>query len=100
MPMSDAIPNEALRQSDVPPRNADWSRVLRFAQTFNGYEQMGDQCAEVANHRREAKTLSDFRACLFFEYRRHNHFGYPPDTEKMQYIYELLDRIREQARAR
>ena len=99
--MADPISNEALRTADVPPRGSDWSRVVRFAQTFNGYVQMGGfaQCADVANHRRDCETLSDLRACLFFEYRRHNHFGYPPDSEKMRYIYELLDRIREQAKA-
>ena len=58
-----------------------------------------DRCAELANHRRECKNLSDLRACLFFEYRRHNHFGYPPDAEKMQYIYDLLDRIRDHVKA-
>jgi hypothetical protein len=101
MPMAHPIPNQALRRADVPPRDSDWSSVVRFAQSFNGYEQMAglEQCADVANHRRDCKTLSDLRACLFFEYRRHNHFGYPPDAEKMQYIYELMDRIREQARA-
>ena len=98
--MADPIANEALRRSDVPPPDADWSTVVRFAQTFNGYQQMGgfEQCAAVANHRHACKTLSDLRACLFFEYRRHNHFGYPPDAERMRYIYELLDRIREQTR--
>ncbi len=98
--MANPIPNEALRRSDVPPRDADWSRVVRFAQTFNEYMQMGavSPCAEVANHRRDCKTLSDLRACLFLEYRRHNHFGYPPASEKMQDIYDLLDRIREQAK--
>ena len=97
--MPDPIPNGEVRRADVPPRGVDWSTVVRFAQTFNGYEEMGDQCAAVANHQRESKTLSDVRACLFFEYRRYNHFGYPPDSEKMVYVYDLLDRIRERARA-
>jgi hypothetical protein len=101
MPMADPIPNEALRHADVPRRDAAWSEVVRFAQTFSAYAQMGavSPCEVVAEHRRDCKTLSDLRACLWLEYRRHNHLGYPPDAEKMQYIYELLERIREHSLA-
>src|SRR5688572_14825786 len=96
------IPNEALREADVPRRGSDWwPTVVAFANTFNGYEELGgfEQCAEVANHRRECQTLSDFRACLFFEVRRAVHTGNPPEGQRMMYIYDLLDRIRERAGA-
>jgi hypothetical protein len=93
------IANADLRQTHIPPRGADWSQVIRFARTFNGYTEVGfDACAELANHKRDCKTLSDFRACLFFEHRRHNHFGHDPDATKMDYIYDLLDRIRERVK--
>lgn len=96
--MADPISNDDLQPGDVPPRGSDWSAIVRFAQTFNGYLQTGGfhQCSDIANHRRECESLSDLRACLFFEYRRHNHFGYPPDSGKMRYIYDLLDRIRKE----
>ena len=94
--MARPVSNRELTIKDIPSDRADWSVIVRFAQSFNGYVEKGDfhLCPEVANHQRECTSLSDLRACLFFEYRRHNHFGYPPDDEKLCQIRQLLDRIR------
>jgi hypothetical protein len=78
-PLKD-IPNRELKVSDLPAPGADWSTINRFALTFNGYEQLGsfEACAEIANARK-SDTLTDLRACLFFEQRRWHHFGGEPD---------------------
>jgi len=84
------IPNETLSLDDVPPGDAPWRDIARFALTFNGYAEWGRKhCAEIANARR-AGTLTDLRTCLFFEQRRHNHFGREPDAKTMPYIRELV----------
>jgi hypothetical protein len=101
MAMADPIPNEELHPADVPQRGADWLSIVRFAQTFIPYLQSAGaaRCLDVANHRRDCETLSDLRACLYGEYRRYNHAVHLPDAQTMAHIYDLLDRIREQASA-
>jgi hypothetical protein len=90
-----AIPNETLSLDDIPADEAPWSEIARFALTFNGYAEWGRaHCAEIANARR-AGTLTDIRTCLFFEQRRHNHFGREPDAKTMPYIRGLVAQIRE-----
>ena len=76
------IANRDLSLDDVPPFNADWDQIGEFALSFNGYIECGsfERCAEVANNRRN-DTLTELRACLFFEQRRWRHFGYEPDAE-------------------
>ena len=89
------IDNEDLRLSDVPSESADWHDIVRFAHTFNGYSVHGSfgACGEIANEHRN-ETLTDLRTCLFFEQRRWNHYGRPPDAEAMAYIKSLIEQIR------
>lgn len=86
---------ERLRLADIPPSDADWNTIQRFALTFNAYEFHGssEKCEQIANARR-AETLIELRTCLFFEQRRWRHFGEEPDAEAMHYIRGLLDKIR------
>ena len=42
----------------------------------------------------DESSALDLRAALFWEYRRHNHFGYGPDVAKLNLVYEPLDRLR------
>ena len=90
------IANRDLSLDDVPPFNADWDQIGEFALSFNGYIECGsfERCAEVANNRRN-DTLTELRACLFFEQRRWRHFGYEPDAEAMAYIRGLLEKVRD-----
>lgn len=98
------IPNAELKESDVPPPDADWGWIGHFALTFNGYEYWGsfEACGTMANQWREAwqkarllpSTLTELRTCLFFEQRRWHHAGYDPDAEAMTYIRALLEAIR------
>lgn len=88
------IPNHRLRADKIPPADADWSAIQRFALTFDGYGHWGQrECADVANSRRQG-TLTELRTCLFFEQRRWRHFGDDPDPETMTYIRSLLEQIR------
>ena len=89
------ISNKHLLLIDIPKSDADWSEIAAFALTFNGYEVCGsfDKCAEIANAKRH-ESLTDMRACLFFEQRRWRHFGESPDGETMAYLRKLLESIR------
>ena len=78
------IPNEKLEKARVPDATAPWPEIEMFALTFNGYEAFPDEgCANLANKiidefSKSAKTLenltlTELRACLFFEQRRCHH---------------------------
>lgn len=92
----DRLTNAELIEFDVP-RIEEWQR---FAATFDGYEAMGsfDACADLAN-RGQPRTLTELRACLFFEARR-ERFGFLPDARALKKIARLLSRIRTKIRRR
>jgi hypothetical protein len=94
--MLDLIPNESLRESDVPSPDASWDEIWTFALTFDGYAAHGsfDACAEIANQRRH-ETLSELRTCLFFEQRRWRNYWGQPEGDDSQYIRSLVEGIRE-----
>jgi len=102
--MRGEIANEELSESDLPPPEAGWREIGRFALSFNGYEAWGSfqKCAEVANRWGDAfratatlpDSLTELRTCLFFEQRRWRHFGYDPNEEAMRYISALVEEIR------
>lgn len=93
--LPEEISNEALQLSDIPAADAPFEAVERFAYTFNGFARLGsfEACAEVANERRH-DTLTELRACLFFEQRRWQHHGDSPDEEAEEYQRDLVERIR------
>ena len=94
------IPNETLSLKDIPADDASWHEIVRFALTFNGYAEWGRKhCAEIANARR-TETLTDLRTCLFYEQRRHNHFGREPDAKTMPYIRGLVAQTAEIVKSR
>ena len=93
-PMPPEIANKHLESARIPNPEAPWSTLERFALTFNGYRVLGDECATIANERRQ-ESLTDLRACLFYEQRRWRHFGEAPDDEAMSYIRGLILAIRE-----
>lgn len=95
MPSPRYIPNNLLRADKLPPPDATWEEIGRFALTFDGYKNCGifEACAEVANARR-TESLSDLRTCLFFEQRRWRHVGDEPGGEDLRYIRALLEQIR------
>lgn len=98
------IPNDKLKRTDVPAPTAPWPEIELFALTLEGYEEIPNGgCADLANNvsdafSKDAKsleglTLTELRACLFFEQRRH-HFGWGPEGNELIYIGALLDSIR------
>jgi hypothetical protein len=93
--MIEHIRNIDLKESDVPTNLTNWVEIEEFALSFNGYEELGsfEKCAEIANAQRH-ETLTNLRTCLFFEQRRWRHFGETPDVNAMEYIREILEKIR------
>jgi hypothetical protein len=89
------IADSELELADIPPADADWGEIGRFALTYNGYKVLGsfEVCAEIANARRHG-SLAELRTCLFFEHRRWRHFGRAPDHEAMAYIQSIVEKIR------
>ena len=98
---SKRIPNE---KAGVPDVTAPWQELELFTLTFNGYEAFPDEaCADLANKvidefSKSAKilenlTLTELRACLFFEQRRYRHSDDVPDAGGLIYIGALLNLI-------
>jgi hypothetical protein len=99
------IPNERLTPADVPPPNADWNRLMWFAASLDGYAEYGslENLGDLANtalafwdrvHELPRLDLRALRGCLFFEYRRHHHYGDAPDARATAYIRALIEAIR------
>jgi hypothetical protein len=104
------VPNEELRPNNVPGPTASWTEITWFAAHFDGYHHYGhERLADLANGTAsefsnsgaipDRLDLSDLRACLFFEHRRHHHFGHAPDTHPTAYIRGLIEKIRQQVLA-
>jgi hypothetical protein len=93
------IPNRDLLIDKIPSAISPWSAIQGFALTFNGYgafntTERPEGCAELANSR-QATSLTELRASLFFEQRRWRHFGESPGGLDLIYIQSLLWRIRQ-----
>lgn len=93
------IPNTELLIERIPSAISSWDAILRFALTFDGYAAFDTAakphgCGELANSR-QANTLTELRASLFFEQRRWRHFGESPEGLDLIYIQSLLWRIRQ-----
>jgi hypothetical protein len=98
------LANSELRLDRIPKASDDRS-VVEFALTFDGYSYYGGfaACADICNAAGRnyfadgslPRSLSDLRACLFFEQRRWHHYGEAPDAEARRYIGALLDAIRD-----
>jgi hypothetical protein len=93
------IPNESLVIPDIPGPRAEFTVLVQFARTFDGYEHWGstELCGEIAN-KKQWETLTELRTCLFFEHRRWRHFGEMPDKEGIQYWRKLVEMIRGKVR--
>jgi hypothetical protein len=103
--MPDEVPNERLNATAVPPVTASWHTIGRFALTLDGYRAIGQkECGQLANRVNgefarnaaslQSLSLTELRACLFFEQRRFRHFGSEPQGADRDYINALLEAIR------
>lgn len=123
--MTPAIPNPDLNEGVLPPPGADLRTIWKFARKFDGYQYIeahpppdppasGNLVAwlgRLANpalgayHRDGSlpKTLSELRACLFFESRRVHHLGSAKggydEAAWSPYIHALVKAIRLQVQA-
>jgi hypothetical protein len=96
------ISNEDMKLGDVPTDALDWDHFVRFAQSFNGYEAAGsfEDAAQIANQHHLTNgsgriySFAELRICLFFEYRRWNHFGRPRGADDITYQSFLISEIR------
>lgn len=89
----------------VPPADAAWPDIWRFALTYHAYHRLGDseQAAAVGNRhadrwraQRELPAgIDTARIALFFEQRRYHHFGHDPSGERETYIRALVGHIGE-----
>ena len=46
---TESISNEALELAHLPPPDAGWKEIERFALTLNGYEEIGQRLGELAD---------------------------------------------------
>jgi hypothetical protein len=114
-----AIANADLTESVIPPFVNGWDEpLIRFALSFDGYEHTANVPGNGAAIRLSAFTrpvrkafaeegslpsslsLSDLRACLFWEERavRHN-MQWKIDGKQAEYLRALLESIRATVRA-
>lgn len=87
----------------VPQPGAPWHPdISYFALSYNGYERfdgdVGDFANEACDRYRSDGVLPDdvheLRCMLFFEQRRHHHFGWDPEGEELEYVRAIVDKIR------
>jgi len=90
------LSNQDLTAEMIPSRMSTWHEIVLFSLSFNGYQKTGsfNRCTETP-YTRDCKTLSEMRACLYFEQRHRAGAGRPPDKETMDFVHDLLDRMRE-----
>ena len=92
------ISNEALKLAGIPPADAGWKAFEAFALSLNGYDAIGRGLGDLADAHARAGTvpesLTELRACLFFEQRRWRQFDVPPQGRPMEHILRLLEAIR------
>ena len=100
--MTDEIHNIDLKTDQIPAADAGYDQISRFALSFNGYDRIKDIALfankTAAGFNAEPSvvsklTLSELRACLFYEQRRHHHFGEVPVGADRDYINILIREI-------
>jgi hypothetical protein len=98
--MAQEITNTELTPADIPSFKESWARIEPFALAFDGFRHWGsvEKCAEVA-HARRMGTLTELRTCLFYEARRWNLAGKPPDIRALKYIRALVYAISQKVQA-
>lgn len=76
------IPTKELTRDNVPLSDASDIEIIRFAQTLNGYHQVGGEARDLGvyvtkldEQPLETLTLEDLRILLFARQRAHYHQG-------------------------
>lgn len=105
------ISNSDLTEGKLPPPNAGWRVLYKFASSFDGWDYMAKaepstKLATFANailrafHQDEVistdLTMSELRACLFYEASRFRHLGRGYNEARfMPHVHALVEAIRE-----
>ena len=100
--MLNEINNSDLRINQIPEITSEYGSIADFALTFDGYK-WSDQVGAFANktvgmyYADESSlkllSLTELRACLFFEQRRYRHMDEEPENGDREYINALLAEI-------
>lgn len=76
------IPTKELTLDSVPTSGSSDVEIIRFAQTLNGYQQVGGEARDLGAYVTtldeqplEALSLDDLRILLFARQRAHYHQG-------------------------
>ncbi len=97
------IPSEELALDDVPASDSSGSEIIRFAQTLNGYEQVGGEARDLGVYVKELRkqplerlSLDDLRILLFARQRAHYHQGggWPDGDPIMDQMRQITAEIR------
>jgi hypothetical protein len=97
--MHELISSSQLQPTDIPAPDANYETISAFALTFDGYAWSAVVGAfanrTAAAYANDAgclneRTLSELRACLFYEQRRHRHMGEDPGAEDRVYMGALM----------
>ncbi len=97
MPEFKKIPSQYLVHSDIPPEGADWHAIVTFASTFDiDVLHYGKLPSTDLSSIDDTMSLDELRSHLFYQWRRWNHFGRPPELVDMAGIQRLIERIRAQ----
>jgi hypothetical protein len=87
-----------LKPSDLPEVH-HWSDIIDFAATFSPQLECRDESRiRGLTDLREHSTVAEIRAAIFFEYRRYNHFGYPPSEHVLENAKQAVSTIRRKLR--
>lgn len=106
--MAAVLPTVALTSGAIPDASSSDQAIIRFAQTFNAYDEVGQEGINALLGRQragelEAPTLDELRTLLFARQRAHYHQGggWPgePDT-LMEEMRALVAEIRQRVEAR
>lgn len=97
-----ALSNMALTTAVIPGRSDAWDVVSDFSLSYDGYAYW-DDLPELANRsvqrwtrdRALPASVDEIRGCLFYEQRRWHHFGEEPHGRAAEYVWSLLDGLRE-----
>ncbi len=112
--MSTKIPTDKLTLDDIPATEASDRDFIGFAQTLNGYTEVGGEASELGKYIRafdggegaylrrvdvgmlEALSTNDLRILLFARQRAHYHQGggWPNDDPLMDEMRRITDVIR------
>ncbi len=109
----DTIPTDQLTKGDIPAADASDVDIIRFAQTLNGYNEVGGEASDLGRYLKklddgkgaylhcatsemlDALSLIDLRILLFARQRAHYHQGggwgdHDPIMDEMRKVTDVI----------